>query len=107
MKPVLLLAVLASFGVLAYASEPAANWSEHCAKCHGKDGRGETRTGRKLGIKDYTDPKLQAEFTDHDAFHAIKEGIADNKGKVHMKPIPGLSDDEITALVAYFRTLKR
>lgn len=107
MKPVLLLAVLASFGVSAYAIDPAASWSEHCAKCHGKDGRGDTKTGRKLGIKDYTNPKLQAEFTDQDAINAIKEGIADNKGKVHMKPIPGLSDEEIKALVAHFRSLKR
>jgi cytochrome c553 len=107
MKPVLLLAVLASFGVTAYAFDPAASWTEHCAKCHGKDGRGETKTGRKLGIKDYTDPKLQAEFSDQDAIQAIKEGVADNHGKVHMKPIEGLSDDEIKGLVAYFRTLKR
>lgn len=107
MKPVLLLAVLASLGAAAYASDPASAWSEHCAKCHGNDGRGDTKTGKKLGIKDYTDPKLQAEFTDHDAFHAIKEGVADNKGKVHMKPIAGLSDEDITGLVAYFRSLKK
>jgi len=107
MKPVLLLAALASFGVTAYAFDPAASWSEHCAKCHGKDGRGETKMGKKLGIKDYTDAKLQAEFTDKEAIEAIKEGVADNKGKIHMKPIAGLSDEEIQGLVTYFRSLKK
>jgi len=38
--------------------------SDHCAKLPRPRRRGETKTGKKLGIKDYTDPKLQAEFTD-------------------------------------------
>ena len=60
-------------------------WNENCAACHGKDGKGKTMMGRKLQIKDMTDPKDQASFTDAKATKTIKEGITDN-GKVKMKP---------------------
>jgi len=107
MKTALLLAVVAGLAATAYAFDPAATWVDRCAKCHGPDGRGETKMGRKLKLRDYTDAKIQSEFTDAQAFTAIKEGIADNTGKVRMHPINNLSDDEVRAMVAYFRTLKK
>ncbi len=63
--------------------------------------------GQKLGIKDYTDPKVQESFTDDQAFKAIKEGLKDKDGKTRMKAAEGLSDDEIKALVKYVRSLKK
>ena len=33
----------------------------HCTKCHGEDGRGQTKAGKKLDVKDYTDAKVQAD----------------------------------------------
>jgi cytochrome c1 len=62
--------------------------------------------GKKLEIKDLTDAKVQAEFTDEKAFKAIKEGIKDGE-KTKMKPAEGLTDDEIKALVAHARTFKK
>lgn len=95
-------------GVLAsYAADATANWEEHCASCHGADGRGETKMGRKLKIRDLTDATYQATFTDEDAAKAMKEGVKDEKGKTQMKPIEGLSDDDIKALVAHVRNLKK
>ena len=91
----------------AFAADVAANWENHCASCHGADGRGETKMGRKLKIKDLTDAAYQAKFSDEDATKAVKEGIKDEKGKTQMKPIEGLSDDEIKALIAHVRSLKK
>lgn len=78
-----------------------------CAKCHGADGKGQTKMGQKLGIKDLTDPKVQAELKDEDAIKAIKEGVKDKEGKTLMKPMEGLSDDEIKALVQHIRNFKK
>jgi len=63
--------------------------------------------GKKLGIKDYTDPKVQADLKDEAAVKAIKEGLKDKDGKVLMKPADSLSDDEIKGLVDYLRKLKK
>lgn len=89
----------------ARAADAATNWGEKCAKCHGEDGKGNTKMGRKLSISDMTDPKVQATFTDDEGLAAIKQGLTDNKGKTTMKAIEGLSDDEMKALVAHVRSL--
>ena len=92
--------------VTAYGAA-AANWSEKCAKCHGEDGKGETKMGKKLSIRDLSNAKSQSEFTDEEALKAMKEGIKDKSGKVTMKPIEGLSDDELKALIPFVRGLKK
>jgi len=107
MKRALLLAALSSLAVTAYAFDPAAAWTDQCAKCHGKTGAGDTKMGKKLSIKDYSDAAEQAKFTDEDAFKAIKLGRTDASGKVRMKAIEGLTDADIKAMVAYFRGLKK
>jgi cytochrome c553 len=103
----LLLCALAGAALTAHAADAAANWTESCAKCHGPDGKGETKMGRKLSIADLTDPKIQAKFTDEEATKSIKSGRTDETGKTTMKAVEGLSDQDISALVAYVRTLKK
>ena len=89
------------------AADVQANWTKHCVKYHGKDGKGGTKMGRQSGVKDYTDPKVQAEMKDDKALKTVKEGIME-KGKEKMKPYAGdLSDEEIKALIAYMRTFKK
>jgi cytochrome c553 len=109
MKKIILITLL--FGAAGLISASAADaketWEKVCAKCHGPDGKGDTKMGQKLGIKDLTDAKLQSELKDEQAFKDIKEGIKDNEGKIKMKPAEGLSDDDIKALVAHVRTLKK
>jgi len=100
-------AALLAFCSWASAADAAANWENHCGSCHGPDGKGETKQGKKLKIKDLTDAAYQAKFTDEDAAKAIKEGVKDDSGKQKMKPIEGLGDDEMKALVAYVRGLKK
>jgi mono/diheme cytochrome c family protein len=89
------------------AADVKTNWDNDCAQCHGKDGRADTKMGKLLNAKDLTDPKVQAEFTDAKATQSIKEGVKQD-GKTTMKAFGGkLTDDEIKALVAYVRTLKK
>jgi len=103
----LLVAATAITTGSALAADAKAQYEQDCAKCHGADGKGETKMGKKLGAKDYTDAKVQAELKDEAAVKAIKEGLKDKDGKVLMKPVEGISDADAKALVAYMRTFKK
>ncbi|MEY2504375.1 MAG: hypothetical protein QOG27_655 [Verrucomicrobiota bacterium] len=101
MKVVISLAVslLIASSISVSAADAAANWSQHCVSCHGKDGNGATTMGKKLGVKDYT--KEQG-FSDAEATKAIKSGSGKMKGFGDK-----LSDADVKALVAYVRGLKK
>jgi mono/diheme cytochrome c family protein len=99
--------LLAASLLSARAADAKAIYDKDCAKCHGTDGKGETKMGKKLGAKDYTDAKVQAEMKDADAFKAIKEGLKDKAGKTLMKPAEGITDADIKGLVGYMRGLKK
>ncbi|MBI5775735.1 MAG: cytochrome c, partial [Verrucomicrobia bacterium] len=91
----------------AASADVTANWSTHCASCHGKDGKAQTKAGRMAGALDLTDAGNQAKFTDEKAFLSIKDGQKDGT-KEKMKPFKDkLTDDEIKALIAFVRTLKK
>jgi cytochrome c553 len=99
-----ILALAASTAALT-ASDAGPIWEKTCQKCHGADGKGETKIGKKMGVKDFTDAKNQAAFTDQQATDAIKNGIKDGD-KTKMKAAEGLTDDDIKALVAKVRSFK-
>jgi cytochrome c553 len=99
--------VCVAFASSARAADAKENWDKQCAKCHGADGKGQTKMGQKAGVKDYTDAKVQDALKDDQAFKAIKEGFKDKDGKQVMKPAEGLSDDEIKALVAHVRAFRK
>jgi cytochrome c551/c552 len=103
----IIIAALALSAWTVRAVDVAALYEKHCVKCHGTDGKGETKMGKKVGAKDLTDAKLQAELKDDLAFKAIKEGKKDADGKIQMKPIEGATDEEIKALVGHVRTFKK
>ena len=103
----LTVAIIAASALSAAAGDAKENYEKDCAKCHGTDGKGDTKMGKKLGAKDYTDAKVQAELKDEAATKAIKEGLKDKDGKQLMKPAEGLSDDDIKALVKHVRTFKK
>lgn len=109
MKKIIILAAVLGFtaALTASAADAKANWNSDCAKCHGADGKGDTKIGHILHIKDFTDAKVQASFKDQDAFKAIKDGKKSDSGKTLMKPFSNLSDEEIKALVAYVRGFKK
>jgi cytochrome c6 len=108
MNKAILMTVAACAAMVASASaaDVKENWDKSCKKCHGADGKGDTTIGKKLEIKDLTDAKVQASLKDDAMLKAIKEGVKDGE-KVRMKAAEGLSDEEMKALVAYVRTLKK
>lgn len=91
---------------LSRAAPAAENWENNCASCHGEDGTAQTKMGKKLKLRDYTDPVVQAELKDDAMLKAILEGVKEN-GKERMKGYSDeLSPDEAKALVAYVRKFK-
>lgn len=107
MKIILTLSMLVASAISLCAAEAKENWTKNCTQCHGPDGTANTPMGKKLQAKNLTDPAVQSAFTDADATKSIKEGVKQN-GKITMKAFGDkLSDDEVKALVAYVRTLKK
>ena len=89
------------------AHPPEVNWFKHCASCHGKDGKGKTKAGRRVKVKDLTDAKIKKRFTAEESFRHLKYGMKNEKKKqVMMSYASKLSDEEIKALVAYVRKFK-
>jgi cytochrome c553 len=110
MKKLVLMgaALLIAGAVSASAAEAKEVWEKECAKCHGADGKGKTKMGEKLGVRDYTDPKVQEAMKDDQMAKAIKDGVKEKgSDKVKMKAFPDLSDAEIKSLVTYIRAMKK
>ena len=92
--------------VTVSAADVKENWDKNCAKCHGADGKGDTKMGKKLEIKDFTDAKYQASMKDEEMLKAMKDGVKDGE-KVRMKAVEGLSDDDMKSLVKFVRDFKK
>lgn len=106
-KIILVGLALAFPAAVSQAAPAAENWENHCQKCHGADGKGQTKAGKRLKVKDYTDAKVQAEMTDEDIIRITTEGVKDEAGKEKMKAFKDeLSADEIKDFVAFIRAFK-
>jgi cytochrome c6 len=99
------LALTFAAGV-SYAASARENWENSCASCHGEDGKAQTKQGKKLKIRDYTLPSVQAEMKDDEMLKAILDGYVEN-GKERMKGYKDeYSEQEAKDLVAFIRGLK-
>ncbi|MGO8674379.1 MAG: c-type cytochrome [Limisphaerales bacterium] len=102
----LALTLLAAGAIAAHAADAKELWEKNCKKCHGEDGKGKTVMGKKLGVKDYTSPKVQVDLKDEEMVKTVKEGVKKD-GETKMKSFAdALSGDEIKSLVAYIRKFK-
>ncbi len=84
------------------AEAGAAVFKKKCAMCHAQDGSGNEKMAKmlKVEIRDLGSAEVQ-ERTDEDMAKITKEG----NGK--MKPVKGVTDDDITNIIAFIRTLKK
>lgn len=87
-------------------SRGKAIYEEHCAACHGTDGRADTPIGRLLKPRprDFADPIIMARVDDSQMFAAIKLGRAGTAmpswGEI-------LSPADIFAVMRYIRSLQQ
>lgn len=81
-------------------------YKAQCATCHGLDGKGQTTAGKKVNVKDWTDPKVLKPLSDDDVLKAIKIGKNGDDGKELMPSFAKLGDDKLKALIAYIRTFQ-
>ena len=96
----MLLASPVAFG------DAAAIYGKSCASCHGKDGTGATKMGKKAGAADYTTAEGQ-KWSDAEGVKAILEGVKKD-GKQKMKGFTGkVTEAEAKELVAYIRKFKK
>lgn len=80
-------------------------FKRECASCHGEDGAGQTRAGRRAGVKDFTDAEYQATWTDEEAFDVISTATKDGEQLKNKKPFAEkLTAEQITLLVQHVRT---
>jgi len=104
-KIILLTAALAmSAALAATAADGKAVYAKECAKCHGEDGKGQTKMGQKAGVKDYS----VTEFDLDKAMKSLKDGMTDKDGKVIKKPMgEKLTEAEIKASLEHLKAFKK
>ena len=102
---VLTIAVFAVAAASAHADDVATLklFKAQCASCHGLDGKGQTTAGKKVGVKDWTDPKVLKAMTDVDVEKQIRAGKTGDDGKEMMPSFTKLGDEKIKVLATYIR----
>jgi cytochrome c oxidase cbb3-type subunit 3 len=97
MKRIALAIATLALVTTARAEDGKALFASKCAACHGPDGKGQTKMGEKLGVKDLTKTTLG----EADIEKAVETGkppkMTAYKGK--------LSDAEIKAVAEYVKGL--
>lgn len=90
----------------AFAASVADNYGDHCSKCHGADGKGQTKMGKKLGVRDMTTAEYKKDFSDEKAYASIKDGIKKDGKEIKKSFASDLSDAQIKELVGYVKAMK-
>jgi mono/diheme cytochrome c family protein len=102
--PGLGLCLWAAAATVAHASEVSDLFSDKCEVCHGENGKGQTRMGKKFHSPDFTSAKWQAKTSDEAARHTIEDGVVID-GQVRMPPWKEkLTPQQITDLIKYARS---
>jgi mono/diheme cytochrome c family protein len=91
------IALASSVGFAQSAGE--ATYKTKCAACHGATGTPSAGMAKAMGIKSTSDPDMK-KLTVAEISTVIKSG----KGK--MKPVAGLSDEQIKDVAAFYKGLK-
>ncbi len=96
----ILVAAAPAFAATGEVAAGKAIYAKHCAMCHGPNGEGKESIAKMYKVKMAAlgSKEVQAK---KDA--ELRKDIADGVGK--MKPVKGLSEKELTDLIAYVRSL--
>jgi cytochrome c553 len=94
-----LAAAVAVASAMSFAQDGGALYKSKCQMCHGATGTPSPAMAKMMGIKPTSDPAIQALSADQ-----VATTVKNGKGK--MKPIAGLSDTDVKAVAAFFKTLK-
>ena len=94
-----LAAVVSLAGTVSFAQSGEATYKAKCQMCHGATGTPSAGMAKAMGIKAASDPDIQ-KLTVAQVSAAVKDG----KGK--MKPIAGLTDEQIKEVSAFYKGLK-
>lgn len=96
---VLAVAVSLASAVCFAQSAGEATYKAKCQRCHGSAGTPNPGIAKMMGVKPNSDPDIK-KLTVDQMVTAVKNG----KGK--MKPVAGLTDQQIKDAVAFYRGLK-
>jgi mono/diheme cytochrome c family protein len=94
-----LAAVVTVASAMSFAQDGGALYKSKCQACHGATGTPSAGMAKMMGIKPTSDPAIQG-------LSAAQVAATVKNGKNKMKPIAGLSDAEVQAVSAFFKTLK-
>jgi len=104
MSGALLILAISLTSLAAKAATSEELFMRNCSACHGKDGKGNTPAGKKIGAKDLTISKT----TPAEILKQINEGKKDNKGVVKMPAFGGkIPDNEIQTLADFILGLRK
>ena len=87
-------------------ADGAEMYRTRCASCHGKDGTADTTMGRKLNMRDLTDPKVQTGSSDKQWTRIIVDGVRGAGGKNVMPATKGTAE-EVKDVIKFIRTFKK
>jgi mono/diheme cytochrome c family protein len=104
----LALAALCAVAASAEGAAPdgKALYANNCAKCHGEDGSGATKMGKKLHAPDFRKERWQRRHDDEENETAVRDGVKE-EGKVRMPAFSKkLTPEQIRAVAAFVRTFR-
>jgi mono/diheme cytochrome c family protein len=83
-------------------------YRKYCIQCHGYSGRGDGASAAQLDPppRDHTDVEVMDGIGDRTIAETVRHG-GTGRGFPGMPAFPHVADEEITALVAYVRSLSR
>ena len=99
-------AAVAAPAVRRSADDTAALWKKKCANCHGEDGKGATKMGKKMQVEDMTTADNKKKYDDAAMKKTIAEGVNTevNGVKKKMEAYKDLKPEQVDAIVAMIRS---
>ncbi len=101
---ILMISVLLSFSGQAFADGDAAAgkavFDAKCKMCHAADGKGNAAIAKKMNM---TFPDITAKETQSKSDDVLKKRVVE--GGKQMKPVKGLTDQQVTDVIAFVRSM--